>query len=154
LSMLGYLSGAILAAPRNLFAFGRDGFLPKQLAAVHPRHRTPHVSIVTYTLVAAALAISETFEQLAVLAVVTVLTLYLLCAVSAWVLRRRDVRAGGEPFRVPGGPLVPALACGVIVSMLVQTVGRREVIAVGVVLALALAAYTLRRHRLRALAAQ
>ena len=40
-SMLGHAGAAILAAPRTLFAFARDGFLPSLLARLHPVYRTP-----------------------------------------------------------------------------------------------------------------
>lgn len=147
LSTLGYLAGALLAGPRSLFAFGRDGFLPRALAAVHPRHRTPHVAIVTYAVVAAALALSGTFERLAILTSVAVLLLYLLCALSAWQLRRRDLRGDGDPFCVPGGPLVPALACVSVLWVLAETATRRELAAVGVVLVCAAALYAVRARR-------
>ncbi|MEJ7812657.1 MAG: amino acid permease, partial [Gemmatimonadaceae bacterium] len=150
-SMFGYLSGAMLAAPRNLFAFGRDGFAPRALAAVHPRYRTPYVAIVVYVILVLALALTGTFERLAILANVAALTLYFLCAVSAWELRRRDVRVAGgsEPFRAPGGPLIPALACGAVAWLLWATVTWREIIAVGAVLAVALVAYAIRSTRAR-----
>ena len=38
-----------LAVPRALFAFGRDGFLPKHMAAVHPAFHTPWLAIVSTT---------------------------------------------------------------------------------------------------------
>jgi amino acid transporter len=137
-SMLGYLGGAMLAVPRALFALARDGFLPSSLAAVHARFHTPHVAIVACALVIGALALSGTFERLAVLANVSVLALYFLCAVAAWVLRRRDVRADGEPFRVPGGSWTPVLAAGLVLWVLAATTTRREIVAVGVALAVAL----------------
>jgi len=63
------------------------------------------------------------------------LTLYLLCCVAAWVLRRRDVRVeGAVPFRVPGGPIVPALAVAVI-AWLLSSATVREFLIVGAVLA-------------------
>src|SRR5262249_8886923 len=105
LSMFGYLSGTVLAMPRCLFAFGRDGFLPRWLASVPPRYRTPHAAIVAYTVLVIALALSGTFEGLAVLANVAALVLFILCAVSTSILRRRDLRTDGEPFRNPGGAL-------------------------------------------------
>jgi len=147
LSTLGYLAGALLAGPRSLFAFGRDGFLPRALAAVHPRHRTPHVAIVSYAIVAGALALSGTFERLAILTSVAVLLLYLVCALAAWQLRRRDVRGEGEPFRTPGGPVVPVLACASVAWVLAETATRRELVAVGVVLACAAALYVVRVRR-------
>jgi amino acid transporter len=117
------------------------------MAAVHARYRTPHVAIVTYGVLATALALTGTFERLAVLANVSVLALYLLCAISAWVLRRRDVRSDGEPFRTPGGALVPLLACGTILWVLWETITRRELVAVGAVLVVAIVLYAIRAVR-------
>jgi APA family basic amino acid/polyamine antiporter len=147
ISMFGYLSGAVLAAPRCLFAFARDGFLPRQFAAVHPRFRTPHFAIVVNTVLTLALAISGTFARLAILANVTVLLLYMLCALAAWILRRRDVRMAGEPFRMPGGSLVPVLAFGSLGWILFSTVTAREFLAVGGVVVVALVMYGVRALR-------
>lgn len=109
-SMFAYVSGMTLAVPRMLFAFGRDGFLPAALARVHPRWRTPHVAIVTQTAIVLALALFARFEQLAVAANITVLLVYAACCLAAAELRRRDVRSGGIPFRVPAGAIIPWLA--------------------------------------------
>jgi amino acid transporter len=147
ISMFGYLSGAVLAAPRCLFAFARDGFLPRQFALVHPRFRTPHVAIIVNTGLTLALAISGTFARLAILANVTVLLLYMLCALAAWILRRRDVRMAGEPFRMPGGSLVPVLAFGSLGWILFSTVTAREFLAVGGVVAVAVIMYGVRALR-------
>ena len=57
-SMFGYLGGMTLSMPRMLFALARDGFLPRVLAAVHPRHHSPHAAILAQSLVALVLAIS------------------------------------------------------------------------------------------------
>jgi amino acid transporter len=146
-SMFGYLTGAILAAPRTMFAFGRDGFLPRRLAAVHPRFHTPHVAIVTYTVLATALALSGTFEQLAILANSTVLLLYFLCAIAAAVLQRRDLRAGGEPFRLPAGVLLPVLACLAVAWIFARTVSARELLAVGIVIVVVAVAWGIRARR-------
>ena len=72
-SMFGYVSGMTLAVPRMLFAFGRDGFLPAPLAAVHPTFRTPHIAIAVQTAIVVMLALFGNFEVLAVAANVTVL---------------------------------------------------------------------------------
>ena len=50
-----------LAIPRALYAFGRDGYLPRAVAAVHPRFRTPHVSIAIQSALACTLAITSAF---------------------------------------------------------------------------------------------
>jgi len=145
-SMFGWISGSLFAGPRTLFALARDGFLPARLAAVHPTHRTPHVAILLYAVLAGALALSSSFERLAVLSNLTVLGVYTLSAVAVLVLRRRDVRDGGEPFRTPGGPAVPLLACAVIAWIVMKTATRAEVVALLVTLALTAVAYATRRR--------
>jgi amino acid transporter len=147
ISMFGYLTGAILAAPRTMFAFGRDGFLPRSLAAVHPRFHTPHVAIITYGVLATALALSGTFEQLAILANSTVLALYFLCAIAAAVLQRRDLRADGEPFRLPAGASLPVLACLAVAWIFARTVSARELMAVVIVVAVVTIAWGIRARR-------
>jgi amino acid transporter len=117
-STFGYLSGMTLAVPRALYAFARDGFLPRPLAAVHPAWKTPYLAIVAQVSVTCALAITSSFGPLAIISNVAALLVYFACAVAAWELRRRGVQAGGTPFRVPGAAIVPVLACVVIVGLL------------------------------------
>jgi APA family basic amino acid/polyamine antiporter len=141
-SMFAYVSGMTLAVPRMLFAFGRDGFLPAGLARVHPTWRTPYVAIVVQVVIVAALALFARFEVLAVAANVTVLLVYAACCVAAAELRRRDVRAGGIPFEVPGGPFVPWLAL-VVIAWLLWGLRREEWIAAGVVVLVAMGVYAM-----------
>src|SRR4029078_13448215 len=124
-SMFGYVSGDMLGSPRALFAFARDGLLPSALARVHPRFHTPAVAIAVYAAIVATLAASSSFTQLAILANVAALTLYLMCVTASYELQRRDVRADGNPFTLPGGPLVPLLAAMVILWLL-SNATRRE----------------------------
>jgi len=143
ISAFGYLTGNILASPRMLFAFAKDGLLPSRLAAVHPRFRTPHVAIATHAALACAFALTGTFRALAVLAVVPTLLVFLGCCLATLVLRRRDVRADGTPFRVPGGPVVPLVTTGFIFWLLASA-GRAEVLVVGAILAVASVLYIVR----------
>jgi amino acid transporter len=145
LSAFGYVSGDMLATPRVLFAFGRDGLLPARLGAVHPRFRTPHVAVAAYATLCCGLALSGTFTTLAVNSAVATLLLHLGCCLAVLQLRRRDVRADGPPFLIPGGPVVPLLACGVVV-MLLASAARTEFLVVGGMLAVASLVYLLRRR--------
>ena len=144
-SMFGYVSGDMLGSPRSLFAFARDGVLPETLARVHPRFHTPYIAIVVYACIVATVSISSSFTQLAVLANVAALTLYLMCVTASYELQRRDVRADGAiPFAVPGGPVVPILAACVIVWLL-SNATRREFGVEALVLAVATLFYFIRK---------
>jgi amino acid transporter len=44
--LLNDLPAMLLSLSRLMFAWAEDGIFPKRLAAVHPRHHTPHVAII------------------------------------------------------------------------------------------------------------
>ena len=153
ISTFGYLSGMTLAIPRALFAFGRDGYLPAAIAAVHQRYRTPHVSIAVQSALACTLAITSAFGSLAIIANVAALLVYFACSLAAWQLRRRDVRAGGVPFRVPGGGIVPLLSCAMIIGLL-SSITLPEWRVLALVIAVASVLFAVTRRRRAALAAR
>jgi len=144
ISMFGYVSGDMLGSPRALFAFGRDGLFPAALARVHPTRRTPSVAITTHAIIVGTLAISSSFTQLAILANVAALSLYLMCVIASLELQRRDVRAGGTPFAVPGGPAIPLIAAAAIVWLLSHATWK-ELVVEAVVLATASLFFVMRR---------
>jgi len=146
LSTFAYVSGDILASPRIMFAFGQDGYLPSMIGAVHARHRTPHVAIITYAVVACALAIYGSFPVMAALGAVSALIIYLGSCLALLVLRRRDVRTHGEPFLIPGGPTIPLLACALLIWLLAQA-NRDELIAMVLVIVTASVLYLARSKR-------
>lgn len=150
-SMFGYVSGMTLAVPRALYAFGRDGILPRALASIHPSWHTPWVAILVQSVLVCALALSGTFARLAVIANVAALLLYAACCVAAWELRRRGVQSGGDvPFRVPGAAVVPWLALAVIAFMLRSVSQREWLVVLGVLGAAALVFFLGRAVRGRA----
>jgi basic amino acid/polyamine antiporter, APA family len=149
-SMFGYLGGITLSMPRMLFALARDGFLPRALATIHPVHRAPQTAIVVQSLIVLVLAVSGTFEKLAILANVSALALYFGCAVAAWQLRRFGIGGGAASF----GPspwrrasvAVPWLACAVI-AWLLTGLTRGEWLGFGVCLVAASVVYAGTRPR-------
>src|SRR5438132_111 len=143
ISAFGFVTSDILSSPRMIFAFGRDGALPAFFAHVHPRYRSPDVAILTYAVLAFALSVTGTFEQLAVLSNVAVLLMYLLCCAGCWFLVKRDVRSDGQPFNFPGMKIVPALAIVAIVWILSHATVR-EFAVNGILLALASVVYLIR----------
>jgi basic amino acid/polyamine antiporter, APA family len=116
-SMFGWISSDILSTPRMVFAFARDGLLPRMLGRVNERSHAPHVAIGCYAAVAMALALSGTFVELAVLATLATCALYIAGCAAAWRLARRGVAEAGPPlnFRWLGAAAVVGIG-----SMLVM----------------------------------
>ena len=145
ISMFGYLGGMTLSMPRMIYAFARDGFLPRALGSTHPRYRSPHEAIAVQSGVTVALAASGTFEQLALLANVSALALYLGCALAAWRLRSAD---GSDDAVSVITRVAPWLACAVI-AWLLTGVTRGEWLAFGVCVGTATLVYPATRARRR-----
>ena len=146
ISAFGFVTSDVLSSPRILFALGRDRFLPKFFSHVHPRFRTPDVAILSYCTLCLFISLSSTFQQLAILANVAALSLYLLCCAAAIELRRRDVRSDGEPFTFPGAWMVPPIAIVIIIWILAHAT-RKEFLVTGIVLAVASVLFLFRRKQ-------
>ena len=114
------------------------------------RFHTPHNAIVIYGVVVGAIALSGTYETLTVFANLAALMLYFLCAIAAYVLRKRDVRTDGEPFLAPGGPLVPIAACLSLAWLFYETVEPAAIHRVADRAGLCSLLYVLRAWRLKA----
>jgi basic amino acid/polyamine antiporter, APA family len=142
--MLGHAGGMILVTPRTLFAFARDGILPSVLARLHPVHRTPVAAIILQCAIVLMLAITSTFEGLAILANLSTLVLYGTCCLATWQLRRLDVRSDGTPFKVPAPGVVIVLAC-VVIGWMLTSVTLAEWTALAIGLGVASAIFLFRR---------
>jgi amino acid transporter len=114
ISMVGWIGSDILGAPRLLFAFARDGMLPRPLGTLHHTTRVPATAILLHATIAAACAIAGGFEELAVLSTLDSAALYAMACAAAVLLQRRGVARAGTPL---GFRAVPACAALGIASM-------------------------------------
>ena len=147
ISTLGFVAGDVLAAPRGIYALGRDRLLPAAIGSVHPRYRTPHVAILIHAVLSLGFALSGTFEKLIVLSVISLLIVYLICCLAVIQLQRRDIRDGGAvPFKVPGGPVIPLIASAIVVWLMTAST-KQEVVAMGAMLVAETALFLLMRGR-------
>jgi amino acid transporter len=146
LSMFGWIGSDLLGSPRQLFAFGRDGLLPRALGRLHPGSHAPHVAILSYATVAIVLALSGTFAELAVLSALTCAPLYVAGCAAAWVLSRRAVALAGAPlqFRFLGTATVLGICS---MSAMVALASRQEIIGLGTLLGLSILMYLLIQAR-------
>jgi len=126
-STYGYLSASLLQSPRITFAMGERGDFPRFFAAVHPRFRTPHVSIVIYAVLLFGFAAFGNFRWNAMLSAVARLAVYGAMALAVPVLRRKNPSAA--TFRLP----MPYFfsGAGIFLAILLMTrMGRSEFVIV------------------------
>lgn len=132
ISVYGYLSANLLGVPRGIFALAERGDFPDAIAAIHPRFRTPHVSIVAVALAVWAFALFGSFAWNVTLSAVTRLFYYGAVCAAVPVLRRRQPAAA--TFRLPLGPVLPALGVLICLALLTRVDFSKSLIVLGVIL--------------------
>jgi len=122
-SMFGMLSGEILNMPRVVFGLASDRIIPlDKLAAIHPKFKTPYLSILLYAGIGFTMAAIGGFRQLAVIASASMLLVYFGVALSVIKLRKTE-RTDDGSFKIPFGYTVPILAGGIILFFLSNLTG-------------------------------
>jgi len=101
-STYGWTVGATLTTPRILFSMAERGELPAPLARVHPRYRTPDVSIYAFAAFGLAFGLAGGFAANATLSAIVRLVTYALVCASLPVFRRRAA-APPAGFRLRAG---------------------------------------------------
>jgi APA family basic amino acid/polyamine antiporter len=143
-SVYGYLSGMMLNTPRLTFALAEREDFPPFLAAVHPRFRTPHVSIVLFGLLVWGLAVVGTFRWNLTLSAVARLFTYASTCAAVLALRKKWPTQAA--FRLPAGPVFAVL--GVAFTLVVVTrMGRAELLIIAATAAIALVNWLWTRRR-------
>jgi APA family basic amino acid/polyamine antiporter len=147
-SLAAGINAFTFAGPRVYFAMARDGAFFASMARVHPRFKTPAVSIAAQAAFAVLLVLTGSLDALANY-VGFAITLFLGLAVAAvFVLRAREPDAP-RPFRTLGYPVTPAiftLASAGIVANAFYSDLRRTLIGSAIILA-GIPLYLLLRRR-------
>jgi basic amino acid/polyamine antiporter, APA family len=126
ISLAAGINAWTFAGPRVYYAMARDGVFFPQAAQVHPRFKTPSVSIVGQALWATLLILTGSLDALTNY-VGFAITLFAGIAVAAvFVLRSREPHAP-RPFKALGYPLAPAIftlaSLAIVVNAIVRDPG-------------------------------
>jgi APA family basic amino acid/polyamine antiporter len=102
------LNAWTFAGPRVYYAMARDGVFFPAASRVHPRFKTPHVSIIAQAAWASVLVLTGSLDTLSNY-VGFAITLFAGIAVAAvFVLRAREPHAP-RPYKALGYPIAPAI---------------------------------------------
>ena len=121
ISALGFLSQAVLTAPRVYYAMAEDKLFLKSVAWLHPRTRVPVVSIALQGLLAMVIAFSGKYEQILSYVVSVDFIFFGLTAICIFIFRSRAAKNSSDAnqYKMPGHPVTTVLfiaACWIVVA--------------------------------------
>jgi len=136
ISIFAALNGSLLSGSRVPYAAARGGYFFAKVGEVHPKYRTPGVSIALLSAWASVLVLTGKYDDLFTLVIFASWVLYGMTAAAVIVLRIK--RPGlARPYRTLGYPFVPALfvagACVLLVSTAVDR-PRESLMGIGLIL--------------------
>jgi basic amino acid/polyamine antiporter, APA family len=135
-SFYGYLSAKILGMPRVTFAMAEQGDFPLAFAAVHPRFKTPYVSLLVFATLIWGFALIGEFKWNVTLSTIARLFYYAVGCAALPVLRGRH--PNGAVFRLPGGTLFAVVGVAICLVLMSQVdFGQSLILIVTVAIALA-----------------
>jgi ethanolamine permease len=110
--------GIILGYSRQIFALARAGYLPRVLATIHPRFKTPWIAILVGGVIGILAIFSDDLIVIAgqpltanivTMSVFGAIVMYMISMASLFKLRRSEPNMD-RPFRAPFYPFFPAFA--------------------------------------------
>ncbi len=121
ISVIGATAGWIVTAPRLLMSIAEDKLFFVQFAKIHPKHKSPVVSIIFQVFVVSALVIigAGSYETLLHLLIPLILVVYSAVLLSVVVLRYKKPELK-RPYRVVFGKIGPLITTVFMVFLLVM----------------------------------
>src|SRR3984893_9075458 len=111
ISSFGCNNGLILSGARVYYAMAKDGLFFRDVARLHPRYKTPAISLMVQMVWACILCVSGSYGQLLDYIIFAVLLFYILTIVGLFVLRRTRPDAS-RPYRAVGYPVLAIIYIG------------------------------------------
>lgn len=108
LSTFGCNNGLILSGARCYYAMAKDGLFFKPVGRLHPKYKTPHISLAVQAIWACVLCLSGSYGQLLDYTMFSVMVFYILTLLGLFVLRHTQPDAP-RPYKAFGYPVLPAI---------------------------------------------
>ena len=127
LTSFGTVNAQLMAAPRVYYAMAHHGIFFKAAQYVHPRFRTPAVSIIFQGIWASVFALSGTYVQIIGFTTFFNYVFLVLAVIGLMILRAREPDMP-RPYRAWGYPVTPILfliiATGVLINVFITDYSR------------------------------
>ena len=99
ISSFGCNNGLILSGARVYYAMAKDGLFFRKVAQLHPKYKTPAVSLMVQMVWTCVLCVSGSYGQILDYVIFAVLVFYILTIAGLFVLRRTRPDAPRLPRR-------------------------------------------------------
>jgi basic amino acid/polyamine antiporter, APA family len=118
ISVYGYLCAKILGMPRVTFALAEQGDFPRVFALVHPRFKTPYVSLFVFAALVWIFALIGEFKWNVTLSAMARLFYYGVGCAALPMLRKK--RPGGAEFQLPCGIFFASAGVAICLALMTQ----------------------------------
>jgi APA family basic amino acid/polyamine antiporter len=108
ISTFGTSNGTIMVSARVYFAMAKQKVFFPSLATIHPKFRTPSLSLIVQSVWTSILILSGTFDTLTDMLIFVSWIFYGLGAYGVFVLRKKQPDTP-RPYKVWGYPVVPMI---------------------------------------------
>jgi amino acid transporter len=107
------------AGLRYTYSLGREGLLPRALGRTHPKHKTPHIAVLTQALIALAIVLIFRFADrapldvyywIAVQGVIWIVLVQALTSLAVWAYFRRQPASERHWWKTTAAPWIGFVA--------------------------------------------
>ncbi|HTX17619.1 MAG TPA: amino acid permease [Bacteroidota bacterium] len=106
ISTFGTVNATSMTTARVYFAMAKDKLFFRSLGTIHPRYKTPGISLAVQGVWASILTLTGTYDQIFTYVIFAGWIFYALGASAVFVLRRKMADTP-RPYVVPGYPYIP-----------------------------------------------
>jgi len=135
-STFGTISIYSMSAPRIYFALAQDGLFFKNVAAIHPKFKTPVNAIAIQCIIACVILLFyKTFEEV-INYIVFVDYLFMAMAIFGVIILRKKQPQLSRPYKTLGYPIVPLIFVAFTMFMLGVNIIQKPEIALSILVCL------------------
>lgn len=143
-SIFGSTNGALLGMPRVAYAMAENNMMFPFFAKLHPKYKTPYLTILIYAVVAVIFVWTGNFMTLLMMGTFVSRLGEVVISISLIVLRKKQPELE-RPFKMWGYPVTTVLAA-VITFILVCHVAPQQILSGSLLMLTSIPAYLIFRH--------
>ena len=147
ISIVGTLNVLMFSGSRLPYAFSEEGQFPKWFSQVHPRYKTPTISLLTVSALVAIASIEFSFLSALKVATIIRVTVYALVCASLIVLRKKMPAQPGY-YKIRYGKIIALFGLALSVWLL-SAAKREELKNVGMLLGIGVIIYVVQLRSLK-----